>query len=356
QQQLSVLQAESRRGAAARADLEVLCRDVQMHCRRLWEETARRCSEEEERRTRMASHFQAKLEDIQAQIEQHSARNHKLCRENAHLTDKLELLVNQCQVRDESLEKISKHHELQLQLAEAKLQQANALLADAQDKHKREKEYLLREAIEKTKKCFAMKEQELSMKKKLLLQAADGKLQAQTLRDQAAVMQAQLTLYAQKFDEFQGTLAKSNQIYARFKQEMDNMTEKMKKMEKETNVWKSRFENCNKALTDMMEERTEKGKEFQLFVLKIHKLEKLCRALQDERAVLYRKIKEGGAGQAAGVRCLPASHAPPGRRRRGAPAGPGGGPGLLCLHPVQNQNPDRGGVGLRPRAGGEPTR
>ena len=33
----------------------------------------------------------------------------------------------------------------------------------------------------------------------------------------------QLTLYAQKFDEFQGTLAKSNQIYARFKKEMDNV-------------------------------------------------------------------------------------------------------------------------------------
>lgn len=87
----------------------------------------------------------------------------------------------------------------------------------------------------------------------------------------------QLTLYAQKFDEFQGTLAKSNQIYARFKSEMDQvgaegssraaafplkthvlplfqMTEKMKKMEKETNLWKSRFENCNKALTVMMEE------------------------------------------------------------------------------------------------------
>lgn len=92
----------------------------------------------------------------------------------------------------------------------------------------------------------------------------------------------QLTLYAQKFDEFQGTLAKSNQIYARFKKEMDNvgageppltpltsgesrsaplfqMTEKMKKMEKETNVWKSRFENCNKALNDMMEEVGRRG-------------------------------------------------------------------------------------------------
>lgn len=42
----------------------------------------------------------------------------------------------------QSLEKISKHQELQLQLAEAKLQQANALLAEAEDKHKREKEYV----------------------------------------------------------------------------------------------------------------------------------------------------------------------------------------------------------------------
>uniref|UniRef100_A0A3B5JVW6 Uncharacterized protein n=1 Tax=Takifugu rubripes TaxID=31033 RepID=A0A3B5JVW6_TAKRU len=65
------------------------------------EETVQRCREDEERRTEMASHFQAKLTDIQAQIEQHSARNDKLCRENANLTDKLELLVNQSEVRDE---------------------------------------------------------------------------------------------------------------------------------------------------------------------------------------------------------------------------------------------------------------
>lgn len=39
-------------------------------------------------------------------------------------------------------------------------------------------------------------------------------------------------------------------------------------------------------------QRTEKGKEYELFVLKIQKLEKLCRVLQDERTVLYEKIKE----------------------------------------------------------------
>lgn len=104
------------------------------------------------------------------------------------------------------------------------------------------------------------------------------------------------------------------------------MSDKMKKMEKESNLWKTRFENCNKALNDMIEEvcrpsilpvmytflsnyspkvmlegtnsvfllfqRNEKGKEYELFVVKIQKLEKLCRALQEERVVLYNKIKE----------------------------------------------------------------
>ncbi|XP_071324057.1 beta-taxilin isoform X1 [Trachinotus anak] len=274
QQKLSVLleekqllQAEQHSSVAARSKLESLCRELQAHYSTLREETLQRCREDEEKRKEITSHFQKTLTEIQAQIEQHSARNDKLCHENANLTDKLESLMNQCEMREESLEKINKHRDLQYKLTEAKLQQANALLAEAEEKHKREKEYLL-------------------------VQAAEWKLQAKTLTEQGTVMQAQLTLYGQKFDEFQATLAKSNEIYARFKKEMDNMSAKMKKLEKESNLWKTRFENCNKALTDMMEERSEKSKEYDLFVLKIQKLEKLCHVLQDERKVLYAKIKD----------------------------------------------------------------
>lgn len=32
------------------------------------------------------------------------------------------------------------------------------------------------------------------------------------------------------------------------------MTKKMKKMEKESEFWKTRFESCNKALQDLIEE------------------------------------------------------------------------------------------------------
>lgn len=50
--------------------------------------------------------------------------------------------TNQRLVCLQSLEKINRHHELQLKLSEAKRQQADALLTEAQEKHKREKEYV----------------------------------------------------------------------------------------------------------------------------------------------------------------------------------------------------------------------
>ncbi|XP_031735276.1 beta-taxilin-like isoform X1 [Anarrhichthys ocellatus] len=260
-------QEESRSSAAARSKLEALCRELQGHCDVLRAETLQRCREDEEKRTEITTHFQMMLTEIQAQIEQHSTRNDKLCNENSNLTDKLEGLMNQCEMREEGLEKINKHRDLQHKLTEAKLKQAHALLSEGEEKHKREKEYLL-------------------------VQAAEWKLQTKTLTEQGTVMQAQLALYAEKFDEFQATLAKSNEIYVRFKKEMDNMSDKMKKMEKESGLWKTRFESCNKALTEMMEERTEKSNEYDLFVLKIQKLERLCHALQSEREILYEKIKE----------------------------------------------------------------
>ncbi|XP_068609763.1 beta-taxilin isoform X1 [Brachionichthys hirsutus] len=267
QQRLPVLLEEVRCSGAARSDLEQLCSELQGHYITLREETLLRCRADEESKAEMVEDFQEKLLEIQTQIQKHSSRNEQLSIQNQNLSRKLGGLLDQCEQREENLEKFNSRRDLQQKLSEAKVQQANARLAEAEDKHRREKEYLLREAIDKTKKCFAMKEQELSMKKKL-------------------------TLYAQKFDEFQETLAKSNQIYAHFKKEMEKMTEKMQKMDKESNVWRTRFENCNKALTDMIQERTEKSNEYDLFVLKIQRLEKLCRALQDERAVLYGKIKE----------------------------------------------------------------
>ncbi|XP_048063282.1 beta-taxilin isoform X1 [Megalobrama amblycephala] len=261
------LQFEHSRAILARSKLEMLCRELQRHNRTLKEESLQRMREDEMKRKEITAHFQSTLVDIQSQIEQHSNRNNKLCQENSELASKLKTIIEQYERREETLEKIFKHRDLQQKVSDAKLEEANMLLAQAEEKHKREKEYLL-------------------------TQAAEWKLQAKELKEQHTVMQAQLVLYSQKFDEFQNTLAKSNEIYVTFKQEMDKMTKKMKKLDKESNTWKTRFESCNKALVEMIEERSEKAKEFELFTLKIDRLETLCRALQDERKGLYNKIKE----------------------------------------------------------------
>ncbi|KAF4092215.1 hypothetical protein AMELA_G00018230 [Ameiurus melas] len=286
------LQLEHSQGLLARSKLEILCRELQKHNMTLKEDTLQKCQEDDRKRAEITSHFQNTVVDIQAQIEHHSNRNNKLCEENSELTNKLTSIIQQYEKREESLEKIFQQKNLQQQLSDAKLEEANMRIKEAEEKHTREKEYLLKEAIEKTKKCVTMKEQELQMKKQLLSHAAEWKLQVKELKEQNTVMQAQLVLYSHKFDEFQATLAKSNDIYTAFKQEMEKMTKKMQKLERESNVWKIRFESCNKALTDMIEERSEKGKELELFTVKIDKLETLCRALQEERKVLYDKIKE----------------------------------------------------------------
>ncbi|CAH6778091.1 Txlnb [Phodopus roborovskii] len=267
QREKDQLQSEHNRAILARSKLESLCRELQRHNKTLKEETLQRAREEEEKRKEITSHFQTTLTDIQTQIEQQSERNMKLCQENTELAEKLKSIIDQYELREEHLDKIFKHRELQQKLVDAKLEQAQEMMQEAEERHKREKEYLLN-------------------------QAAEWKLQAKALKEQETVLQAQLTLYSGRFEEFQSTLSKSNEVFATFKQEMDKTTKKMKKLEKDTATWKARFENCNKALLDMIEEKALRAKEYECFVMKIQRLENLCRALQEERKELYKKIRE----------------------------------------------------------------
>uniref|UniRef100_A0A8C5S846 Uncharacterized protein n=1 Tax=Laticauda laticaudata TaxID=8630 RepID=A0A8C5S846_LATLA len=67
----------------------------------LQEETLQRAREEEEKRKEITNHFQSTLNDIQAQIEQQSERNMKLCQENTELAEKLKSIIDQYEVREE---------------------------------------------------------------------------------------------------------------------------------------------------------------------------------------------------------------------------------------------------------------
>jgi len=55
-------------------------------------------------------------------------------------------------------------------------------------------------------------------------------------------LKSQVTLYTQKYEEFQSTLSKSNQVFESFRAEMDKLTKKIKKLEQENAQWKNKLE------------------------------------------------------------------------------------------------------------------
>ncbi|KAM6283783.1 gamma-taxilin isoform 1-T1 [Spheniscus humboldti] len=260
------LQSEHSKAILARSKLESLCRELQRHNKTLKDENIQQAREEEERRKEATAHFQITLNEIQAQLEQHGIHNAKLRQENIELGEKLKKLIEQYALREEHIDKVFKHKELQQQLVDAKLQQTTQLIKEAEEKHQREREFLLKEATESRHKCEQMKQQEAQLKQ-------------------------QLSLYMDKFEEFQTTMAKSNELFTTFRQEMEKMTKKIKKLEKETIVWRTKWENNNKALLQMAEEKTVRDKEYKGFQIKLERLEKLCRALQTERNELNEKVE-----------------------------------------------------------------
>jgi len=151
-----------------------------------------------------------------------------------------------------------KHKDLEAQLVDAKLAQASLQMTEEMEKNLREKQQMLTKATEQERRIQMLEGQEVQLK-------------------------AQVALYTEKYEEFQSTLAKSNNVFQNFKQEMDKMTKKIKKLEKETSLWRTRWENSNKALVEMAEEKTRADREASLQQAKIARLEKLCRALQAER-------------------------------------------------------------------------
>ncbi|KAJ7990782.1 hypothetical protein DPEC_G00290490 [Dallia pectoralis] len=271
-----LLQSEHSRAVLARSKLESLCRELQRHNKTLKEETLQRCREDDLKRKEITTHFQSTLTDIQVQIEEHSTRNTKLCQENSELAEKLKGLITQYDAREKNLEKVFKHRDLQQKLLETKLEQANMIIKDLEEKHKRERDHLIHKA-------------------------AQSQVKVQVLKEQEEGLQAQLSMYSEKFDEFQGTVSKSNGVYASFKQDMEKMTKRMRKLEKESIQWKNRFEGCNKSLIEMLTDKTLKEKEFELFTIKTQKLEKLCRALQEERNSLFHKLQEANSSDSTDV-------------------------------------------------------
>ncbi|KAK3747755.1 hypothetical protein QZH41_008786 [Actinostola sp. cb2023] len=249
------LQSDYNKATLAKSKLESLCRELQRHSKLVKEECQLRAQEEEAKRKELSDRFQTTINDISQQMQDNFKRNEQLKIENEDLATKLKGLVSQYETREEHVDKVVQHKQLELQLAEAKMAQQSLQFNEIKEKSLLERQELLKDSLDYRKKYEIMAQQEHALK-------------------------AQLAMYTERFDDFQSTLNKSNEVFATFKTEMDKMTKTIKKLEKENKTFKSRWENTNRSLLAMLEERSNMEKEIQTLTTRNSKLENLCRAMQ----------------------------------------------------------------------------
>ncbi|XP_045538114.1 gamma-taxilin [Papilio machaon] len=261
------LQHEYNKTVLVKSKLENLCRELQKQNKAIKEESLLKIREEEERRKETQAKFQNTLSEITALLQQNNEKSAKLRDDNINMTEKFKSLMQQHQIREQQITKMTKQMGLESELSEAKLQKASL-------EHQAEKERLLAE-IEQMKMTLAQ-----------------YRAKVMEMQTNETALKGQLAVYTDKYDEFQTALVKSNQLFGGFKEQMDKMSKKIQKLEKESLSWKKRWETSQTALLDMCGERQASEERAAASTRQLHRMQGLCRTLQAERTALLNTLKE----------------------------------------------------------------
>ncbi|KAF9899421.1 hypothetical protein EC991_008918 [Linnemannia zychae] len=169
--------------------------------------------------------------------------------------EQLQGFMEQYGLRERHFNSIIKSKDLELQLAQAKL-----------DRQKKASQ-------EETAKVGQLKSQ---------LQAS-AKTEAE--------LRKQLGVYIEKFKQVEETLNKSNTLFQTFRKEMEAMAKKSSKLEKVNVAIRAKCDTMNRNILEMVEERAKQQSAFDDANKKLLQLEALCRAFQAERTALREGIQ-----------------------------------------------------------------
>ena len=122
--------------------------------------------------------------------------------------------------------------------------------------------------------------------------------QVSTFSQTEAELRSQLNIYVEKFkqvgdlrlpsspcfmtdvSQVEDTLNNSNELFLTFRKEMEEMSKKTKRLEKENHTLNRKHEQTNRNILEMAEERTRNQEELERWRRKCQHLEALCRRMQ----------------------------------------------------------------------------
>ncbi|KAI9834833.1 MAG: hypothetical protein M1819_002741 [Sarea resinae] len=104
--------------------------------------------------------------------------------------------------------------------------------------------------------------------------------QVSTFSQTETELRSQLNIYVEKFKQVEDTLNNSNDLFLTFRKEMEEMSKKTKRLEKENLNLTRKHDLTNRNILEMAEERTRLTKDLDVLRKKNANLEKLCRGMQ----------------------------------------------------------------------------
>lgn len=228
--------------------LESLCRDLQSENRRLKEEALKRTDLD----NRLANRDAKKLVPAFVLPKPYATGEDDL----KSVSSKLSRTVEVFNAREKHFASQLDAFDLELQLMQARLFRKDLVV----DSEKRRVELLERQAL-----ILAKNESELKN---------------------------QLNVYVEKFKQVEDTLGKSNDLFASFRSEMEQMTGKLAKLERENAMLQTKCNTLSRNVIEMVEERTKLNQTLEMTKGQKGKLEQLCRVLQNERATLKKNLED----------------------------------------------------------------
>ncbi|KAF8935483.1 hypothetical protein BGZ58_004976 [Dissophora ornata] len=227
---------------------ENLCCQINRENRRIKEEVQQKTDQ-------ISGSFEKAIVEFKDKVENDIAERQRLMDENdSLLRDKFQGFLEQYDVREKHFNSVVKSKDLELQLAQAKLEQQRQI------------------AQNETNKVELLKSQ----------------LNAFTKTE--AELRKQLNVYVEKFKQVEETLNKSNSLFQTFRREMEAMSKKGVSLEKVNQTIRAKCDTMNRNILEMVEERTKHQQALDAANKKRVKLETLCRALHAERAVLRKNL------------------------------------------------------------------
>ncbi|EJT76347.1 hypothetical protein GGTG_06267 [Gaeumannomyces tritici R3-111a-1] len=125
--------------------------------------------------------------------------------------------------------------------------------------------------------------------------------QIQTFSKTEGELRTQLNVYVDKFKQVEDTLNNSNDLFLTFRKEMEEMSKKSKKLEKENDGLKRKHELMNQNIFKMAEDRTKNLKELDELRKKSEKLTSIITQMQQQG----RGIAATGLAAGGGEQCFP---------------------------------------------------